>query len=146
MKSRAYSTKEVGDVFEVTSMDVRSAAIYAADLHVVMAELGISGDRLDEGQYNRVLSRMADKWFERRAGLTSSPSLAPVNGRLIKAKEAAEHLGLTMSQFQKLAARGELPFIPVTGGVKKRGRYQHKRYRIEDLDRWVVERTVEGKP
>src|SRR3990167_2914126 len=148
MTASTKSRRHIEDFFRVCVMAPRDALLFNADLAELLAE--DRPDVLNDEQYRRIVLTLSDKgWYQRqsdtltaRGGPGKADNESNGGGRLLDAKSAADHLGLTESQFRKLSAQGKIPFVPVTGEVKGTGLYQRKRSRAADLERWAAENVV----
>lgn len=148
MTSGSRTRRDIEDFFRVHVMAPRDALVFGADLAELLSE--DRPDVLNDEQYRRIVLTLSDKgWYQRQSDTLTAhgrPGKADNEsnggGRLLDAKSAANHMGLTESQFRKLSAQGKIPFVPVTGEVRGTGLYQRKRYRAADLERWAAENVV----
>ena len=133
-------------------MAPRDRIFFKADLETLFLDYEvINQDEIDSTPFQQIITTLSNfGWYQRqsdtltRAGGPKADSVSHGEGCLLDAPAAAKYLGPTLSQFRKLVAKGRIPFVPVTGVVKGNGRYQHKRFRREDLDRWAANNVVEG--
>lgn len=149
-----HTRKDVESFFEVDRMATRDAVIFEMDLDDALAEFKkANGAAFDDAQYRQIILTLSDKgWYQRRSDTLTRSGVTDKaddgtegKGRLLDAGAAAHYLGLTASQFKKIAARGHFSFVSLTGEVRNNGRWQHKKYRPADLDAWAAKNVVEGK-
>src|SRR3989338_5254869 len=128
MKTR----KEIEELFGYEQMAPRDRIFFKADLETLFLDYEvINQDEIDSTPFQQIITTLSNfGWYQRQSDTLT--------------RAAAKYLGPTLSQFRKLVAKGRIPFVPVTGVVKGNGRYQHKRFRREDLDRWAANNVVEG--
>ncbi len=148
-----YSIDDIRAFFVVDKMAARDSSLFEADLEYFLRDVVTDqAGRLAASAFREMIATLSNmEWYRRGSDTLThahggkADSVSHGEGCLLDAPAAAKYLGLTLSQFRKLVAKGQIPFVPVTGVVNGDGRYQHKRFRREDLDRWAANNVVEAR-
>jgi len=148
---RLHPLDGIRDFFDFGRLSPKDQKLFNADLKNCLQDINAVGDTLTQDEFDGAITMLTNwEWYRRgqdtltQNGAGGQVGTSAEEGRLLDAKAAAKFLGISESQFTKLAAKGHIPFLCVAGEVHNNGRGQHKKYRREDLDEWAAENVVGG--